>query len=183
MLLVDPALSRIGVGTDTFNAAIGHAAGRTVAVDAPSGLQERLREMGFKPAWTIIRFAGRIPPARASTDPHVIAATEQHQRANGGAGCRMLPRRPAGFRQGLCHRSGAAHLVYANANGRIYGYGVLRPARDALRIGPLYAQESTTPPRSLTACAIWPAGPTGSPSDLTYPGRMWRPAPWPRPAD
>src|SRR6185312_5492957 len=32
-------------------------------------------------------------------------------------------------------------LVYANADGRIDGYGVLRPARGGVRIGPLYAQE------------------------------------------
>ncbi|HEY0420362.1 MAG TPA: hypothetical protein VGC80_12665 [Acetobacteraceae bacterium] len=140
MLLVDPVLRGIGVGTDTFTAAIGHAGSRAVAVDAPSKLQERLQQAGFAPAWRIIRWAGRIPAARA-VDPHVVPASEEHHRQMVALDAACFPADRPGFAIDFATAPQRRTLVYANANGRIYGYGVLRAGRGAVRIGPLYAQE------------------------------------------
>lgn len=142
MLLVDPALRGIGLGMDTFTAAVGRAAGRTVAVDAPSTLHDRLQDMGFVAAWRIIHFAGPVPAARASTDPHVIAATEEHHRQMAALDAACFPAGRPGFVKDFVTAPDRQVLVYANANGRIYGYGVLRAGHRGLRIGPLYAQES-----------------------------------------
>ena len=141
MLLVDPALRGIGLGMDTFAAAIGHAANRTLAVDAPTRMQDRLQQIGFAAAWPIIHFVGPVPAARASTDPHVIAATEQHHAQMAALDAACFPADRQRFVTDFATAPDRHTLVYANANGRIYGYGVLRPGPKALRIGPLYAQE------------------------------------------
>lgn len=142
MLLVDPGLREMGLGMATLTTALGHAADRTVAVDAPARMGERLQEMGFAPAWRIIHFTGPVPAARASTDPHVIVATEQHLEQMAALDTACFPADRPGFVKDFATAPDRHTLVYANANGRIYGYGVLRPGRSALRIGPLYAQES-----------------------------------------
>ncbi|MEY9861441.1 GNAT superfamily N-acetyltransferase [Catenulispora sp. GAS73] len=141
MLLVDPALRGIGLGWDTFNAAIGHAGDRAVAVDAPMKLEDCLQQLGFVTAWRIIRWAGRIPPARKA-DPHVVPVVEEHhgQLAAWDAAC--FPADRPGFATGFATAPERRALVYSDATGRIRGYGVLRAVGGAMRIGPLYAQES-----------------------------------------
>src|SRR2546423_1036442 len=141
MLLVAPALRGIGVGPAPFNAAIAHAGDRAVAVDAPMKLEDRLQQLGFATAWRIIRWAGRIPPTRAA-GPHVVPATEEHhgQMAAWDAAC--FPADRPGFATEFATAPQRRALGYADAKGRIYGYGVLRAAGGVMRIGPLYAQES-----------------------------------------
>lgn len=140
MLLVDPALRGIGLGTDTFNAAIGHAADRAVAVDAPTKLEDRLQQLGFATAWRIIRWAGRIPPER-TVDPRVVPAAEEHHGQMAALDAACFPADRPGFATDFATGPERRALVYANPDGRIDGYGVLRPARGGVRIGPLYAQE------------------------------------------
>lgn len=141
MLVVDPALRGIGVGTDTFNAAIAHAGDRAVVVDAPMKLEDRLQQLGFATAWRIIRWAGRIPSAR-EPDRHVVPATEEHHGQMAALDAACFPADRPGFATDFATAPQRRALVYADAKGGIYGYGVLRAAGGAVRIGPLYAQES-----------------------------------------
>jgi GNAT superfamily N-acetyltransferase len=142
MLLVDPSLRGIGVGTDTFNAAIGHAGDRAVAVDAPMKLEDRLQQLGFAAAWRIIRWAGRVPPARGKADSHVVPAAEEHHGQMAALDAACFPADRPGFATDFATAPERRALVYTDAKGRIYGYGVVRAAGGAVRIGPLYAQES-----------------------------------------
>ncbi|GAA2001326.1 GNAT family N-acetyltransferase [Catenulispora subtropica] len=142
MLLVDPALRGQGLGTATWEAAIGHAADRTVAADVPPHLTEEAEQLGFIADFRTIRFAGQLPPARR-VDPHVLpAVVNEHQRQMVGLDAACFPVRRPKFAVAFATAAEHHALAYVDANDNVHGYGVLRPGRGMARIGPLYAERS-----------------------------------------
>jgi len=142
MLLVDPEMRHRGIGAATWAAAIGHAGERTVAADAPPHLIPQAEQLGFTDGFRILRYAGQIPAARPK-DPHVVPLNaEEHAAALAQLDAACFPARRPGFAAAFATAQGHQTMVYTDANGNIRGYGVLRPARGAARIGPLYAERS-----------------------------------------
>ncbi|MEU7702557.1 GNAT family N-acetyltransferase [Streptomyces sp. NPDC039028] len=135
--LVRPDLRGLGHGLATWRAALPHAGGRSVGLDGVPDQQDNYRRSGFKTAYRTARYEGAVPavdgpppgvvPA-GSVDPAVLAAYD------GACHHADRPRFLASWLTTPGHRA-LARVV----DGRPTGYGVVRPAQDAARVGPLFA--------------------------------------------
>ncbi|MFE3068465.1 GNAT family N-acetyltransferase [Streptomyces sp. NPDC059247] len=135
--LVRPELRGHGHGIATWRAALAHAGGRAIGLDGVPAQQDNYRRSGFTTAYRTARYVGEVPAPDAPVtgvvpadriDPAVLAAYD--------AACHHAdrPRFLAAWVATPGHRA----LVRV-ADGRPVGYGVVRPARDEARIGPLFA--------------------------------------------
>ncbi|MEW2164711.1 GNAT family N-acetyltransferase [Streptomyces sp. NPDC007084] len=135
--LVRPGLRGRGYGLATWKAALAHAGDRTVGLDGVVAQQDNYRRSGFELAHRTVRFGGVVPPgdqppgvrpARPADHPAIIAYDGACTPAD----------RPA-FLASWLTAPGHRTFVRDAGDGRPAGYAVLRPARDALRVGPLFA--------------------------------------------
>ncbi|WP_399933605.1 GNAT family N-acetyltransferase [Streptomyces kanamyceticus] len=135
--LVRPDQRGRGFGLATWQAGLAHADGRTVGLDGVPDQQDNYRRSGFARAYGTLRYIGPLS---------AVGAPDRHVRPVEAAGLRALlaydgaclpadrPRFLESWLAAPGHRA-LARIV----DGRLTGYGVLRPGRDALRVGPLFA--------------------------------------------
>ncbi|MEF9886533.1 GNAT family N-acetyltransferase [Streptomyces sp. P9-A4] len=135
--LVRPELRGLGHGLATWRAALAHAGGRSVGLDGVPAQQDNYRRSGFTTAYRTARYVGGIPApdgpaagvvAAGQVDPAVLAAYD------GACHHADRPRFLSAWLTTPGHRA----LVRV-VDGRPTGYGVVRPAQDEARIGPLFA--------------------------------------------
>ncbi|MFE0641028.1 GNAT family N-acetyltransferase [Streptomyces sp. NPDC058877] len=135
--LVRPELRGLGHGLTTWRTALSRAGGRTVGLDGVPEQQDNYRRSGFATAYRTARYVGEAPPperpaaglmAAGSVDPAALAAYD--------ADCHHAdrPRFLSAWLATPGHRA-LARVV----DGRMTGYGVVRPAEAEARIGPLFA--------------------------------------------
>ncbi|MEU5216949.1 GNAT family N-acetyltransferase [Streptomyces sp. NPDC020807] len=135
--LVRPGLRGRGHGIETWRAAFAHAGERVVGLDAVPAQQDNYRRSGFATAYRTARYVGEVPvvetPAAGLVDAALVdpAALAAYDRACHHAD---RPRFLASWLSTPGHRA----LVRV-VDGRPAGYGVVRPARDEARVGPLFA--------------------------------------------
>lgn len=134
--LVRPGLRGRGHGITTWKTALSHAGNRTVGLDGVVAQQDNYRQSGFELAHRTIRFAGTAPATTAPAEarparPADLAAITAYDSACWPAD---RPRFLAEWLKSTAHRAWVRH-----DGDRLTGYGVIRPARDSLRIGPLFA--------------------------------------------
>lgn len=134
--LVRPDLRARGLGLTTWKAALAHAGDRTVGLDGVVAQQDNYRRSGFELAHRTVRFTGVVrggeelpgvrPAEKADLDAIVAYDTACY---------------PADRPRFLAHwLTAPGHRVLVRfEDGRPTGYAVIRPARDGLRIGPLFA--------------------------------------------
>ncbi|MFJ2774857.1 GNAT family N-acetyltransferase [Streptomyces sp. NPDC087300] len=135
--LVRPDMRGRGYGLATWQAGLAHAGERTVGLDGVPAQQDNYRRSGFEWRHGTQRYLGRLP---------AVDVPDRHVRPVEAAGLRALTAydsacvpadRPRFLESWLAapdHRA-LARIV----DGRLTGYGVLRPGRDARRVGPLFA--------------------------------------------
>ncbi|MFJ9820395.1 GNAT family N-acetyltransferase [Streptomyces sp. NPDC101151] len=134
--LVRPDLRGHGHGLTTWKTALAHAGNRTVGLDGVVAQQGNYRQSGFELAHRTIRFTGTasqspIPEGIRAAGPADLSAVIAYDSA-----CTPADR-PRFLAEWL---SGPGHRAYVRHDGdRLTGYGVIRPGRDCLRIGPLFA--------------------------------------------
>ncbi|MFJ9562389.1 GNAT family N-acetyltransferase [Streptomyces fuscichromogenes] len=134
--LVRPDLRGQGHGLTTWKTALAHAGSRTVGLDGVVAEQDNYRQSGFELAYRTARFVGEAPAAEIPAGvrpagPADLAAVTAYD----GACCPAdRPRFVAAWLTGTGHKALVRH-----DGDRLTGYGVLRPGRDTLRIGPLFA--------------------------------------------
>jgi GNAT superfamily N-acetyltransferase len=135
--LVHPELRGRGLGVATWRAALPHAGDRTIGLDGVPAQESVYERAGFKAAYRTVRYAGR-PERNGVPADAVEAATPGHLDAVAAYDRRCFP---AGRRRFLARwLTAEGHSAYALLRGdRIAGYGVIRPAREGWRIGPLFA--------------------------------------------
>ena len=145
--LVRPDRRGQGHGIETWHAGMRHAGGRTVGLDGVPDQQEKYRREGFAAAYTTIRYRGKpnlehkgediegVAPVQAK-DLDLLAALD----AAGYPADR--PDFASRWAADPRHTTKVRHR-----DGLLTGYGVLRPAHDGFRIGPLLA----TTPRDAAA--------------------------------
>ncbi|ATL32345.1 GNAT family N-acetyltransferase [Streptomyces formicae] len=135
--LVRPDLRGRGYGLATWQAGLAHAGGRTVGLDGVPDQQDNYRRSGFQRRHGTLRYIGPLPAVDVP-DRHVRPVEAAGLRALMAYDSACLPAdRPRFLESWLAapgHRS-LARIV----DGRLTGYGVLRPGRDARRVGPLFA--------------------------------------------
>ncbi|MFC8916994.1 GNAT family N-acetyltransferase [Streptomyces sp. NPDC047821] len=134
--LVRPDRRGLGHGLATWKAALAHAGDRTVGLDGVPAQQDNYRRSGFALAHRTARYvgpvAGRAPAAgvvpAAEVDGAALAAYD--------SGCHPADR-PRFLERWL---GTPGHRALARVvDGRVTGYGVIRPAREEARVGPLFA--------------------------------------------
>ncbi|GAA1036901.1 GNAT family N-acetyltransferase [Streptomyces murinus] len=145
--LVRPDLRGHGHGLTTWKTALAHAGTRTIGLDGVVAQQDNYRQSGFRLAYRTVRFTGTAPetdtPAGVRpAGPADLAAITAYDSACYPA---ERPRFLAEWLTAPGHRT-----VVRHQDGRLTGYGVIRPGRDSLRVGPLFA-DSAEDARALFA--------------------------------
>ncbi|MEV5954970.1 GNAT family N-acetyltransferase [Streptomyces sp. NPDC051987] len=154
--LVRPDLRGRGHGLTTWKTALAHAGDRTVGLDGVVAQQDNYRQSGFELAYRTARFGGEAPAAaelpagvRAARAGDLAAIT-----AYDGACC---PADRPDFVAAWLSEAGHRTLVRHDGD-RLTGYGVIRPARDGLRIGPLFADTADDARALFTGLTAGAAG-------------------------
>ncbi|MET8944386.1 GNAT family N-acetyltransferase [Streptomyces sp. NPDC004542] len=161
--LVRPDLRGRGHGLTTWKTALAHAGNRTVGLDGVVAQQGNYRQSGFELAHRTIRFTGtgtaavtgtaagaEAPAGVRPAGPADLAAVTAYDSACHPAD---RPRFLAEWLTAPGHRT-----VVRHDGDRVTGYGVIRPARDGLRIGPLFADGADDARALFTALTAGTAG-------------------------
>jgi Acetyltransferase (GNAT) domain/Acetyltransferase (GNAT) family len=136
--IVRPDLRGRGFGLRIWNAGMAHAGPRTVGLDGVAGQQDNYRKSGFEFAYNNIRYGG-VPSALDSSIA-TVPISEVPFEAIAQDDARVFPAdRPAFLRAwtGAPGHRGRAVL----RDGRLAGWGVIRPCRRGRKIGPLVADD------------------------------------------
>ncbi|MGP3950013.1 GNAT family N-acetyltransferase [Streptomyces sp. 7N604] len=135
--LVHPDHRRQGLGLATWRAAFPHAGTRTIGLDAVPAQQPTYQRAGFSPAHDTVRYAGR-PERSGNPAGAVVPVTSAHLDAIAAYDRQCFPADRRGFLTRWLAAPGRTAYVHLH-DGHLAGYGVIRPARDGWRIGPLFA--------------------------------------------
>jgi GNAT superfamily N-acetyltransferase len=137
--IVRPDRRGHGDGLRIWNAAIAHAGARIIGLDGVVTQQENYRKSGFQLAHANIRYGGMVgtppsPPAGVISLRDVPLATVEADDAT------VFPApRPAFLRAWI---NAPGHVGRALVrDGRLAGWGVIRPCRRGRKIGPLVADD------------------------------------------
>ncbi|MBR7826889.1 GNAT family N-acetyltransferase [Actinospica sp. MGRD01-02] len=145
--LVRPDRRGQGFGIATWKAGMQHAGSRTIGLDGVPDQQDNYRTQGFLPAYTTVRYRGRPNLEHKAEDVEgVVPVGPEHLDLLAALDAAGHPadRHPFASRWAADPR----HVTRARfRDGLLTGYGVLRPANEGVRIGPLLA----TTPRDAAA--------------------------------
>jgi len=132
-----------GYGLRIWNAAIAHAGPRVIGLDGVAAQQQNYRKSGFELAYANIRYGGTIaaPEApRAQVNAQVIALSEIPLADVEAYDATLFPApRPAFLRAWIGAPGHVGRAVMRD--GRLAGWGVIRPSRKGRKIGPLVADD------------------------------------------
>lgn len=138
--LVRPDLRGHGFGLTTWKTALAHAGARTVGLDGVVAQQDNYRRSGFEIAHRTSRFTGVAPATGVPADVRPVRPDDFGELlAYDGACC---PADRPRFLEAWLTAPGHRALLRRDSGERITGYGVVRPGRDALRVGPLFADSA-----------------------------------------
>jgi GNAT superfamily N-acetyltransferase len=136
-----------GYGLRIWNAAIAHAGARVIGLDGVVAQQQNYRKSGFELAYANIRYGGTIaaPEApraqvKAQVNAQVIALNEIPLAHVEAYDATLFPApRPAFLRAWIGAPGHVGRAVMRD--GRLAGWGVIRPSRKGRKIGPLVADD------------------------------------------
>ena len=136
-----------GYGLRIWNAAIAHAGARVIGLDGVAAQQQNYRKSGFELAYANIRYGGTIaaPEApraqvKAQVNAQVIALSEIPLADVEAYDATLFPApRPAFLRAWIGAPGHVGRAVMRD--GRLAGWGVIRPSRKGRKIGPLVADD------------------------------------------
>jgi ribosomal protein S18 acetylase RimI-like enzyme len=140
LYIVKPAFRSRGYGFELWNAALATAGGRGVGLDGVVAQQDNYKRSGFKLAYRNVRYRG-LRRATTAIDSRIVplsslpfAEVAAYDRAMFGAP------REAFLRCWIAQPAAKALAVVRD--GRIAGYGVIRPARQGYKVAPLFADDA-----------------------------------------
>jgi len=162
-----------GYGLRIWNAAIAHAGARVIGLDGVAAQQQNYRKSGFELAYANIRYGGTIaapeaPRAQinAQVNAEVIALNEIPLAHVEAYDATLFPApRPAFLRAWIGAPGHVGRAVMRD--GRLAGWGVIRPSREGRKIGPLVADDRAAAEIVLSALL---AGAGGGEIFLDVPG-------------
>lgn len=140
--IVRPEFRGRGYGLKTWRAGLRRLAGFNVGLDGVVGQQRNYTKSGFVLAWRNIRHVGAAagrrpePPAGGAVVPLAgrrFAELQAYDR-------RHFPAARPTFLNLWVTRPGTTALGWIR-DGRLCGYGVIRPCRSGFKIGPLFADD------------------------------------------
>jgi ribosomal protein S18 acetylase RimI-like enzyme len=169
LYIVKPAYRGRGYGVALWNAALGTAAGRSVGLDGVVAQQDNYRRSGFELAYRNVRYRGRRG-ATTAIDSRIVplsslpfAEVAAYDRAMFGAP------RDAFLRCWIAQP--ATKALAAVRDGRIAGYGVIRPARQGHKVAPLFADDAGLAEALFSALGMYVAEGTELFLDVPEPNR------------
>ena len=147
--IVLPAWRGQGHGLALWQTALQSLAGRRIGLDGVVAQQDNYRRSGFVLAWRNVRCEG--VPVRASTPDAAVVPLAQRPfdevRAYDAA---FFPEDRAQFLRAWIAQRGSTALGILD-QGRLAGYGIVRPCRVGFKVGPLFADGAERADRLLRA--------------------------------
>jgi len=138
-----------GYGLRIWNAAIAHAGARVIGLDGVVAQQDNYRKSGFTLAYANVRYGGTVA-APAAPRADVIALSEVPLAAVEADDATVFPAPRSAFLRAWIGAPGHAGCAVVR-DGRLAGWGVVRPCRKGFKIGPLVADDRATAEAVLSA--------------------------------
>ncbi|WJV44923.1 GNAT family N-acetyltransferase [Streptomyces flavofungini] len=154
--LVRPDLRGRGHGIVTWRTALAHAGDRVVGLDGVPAQQDNYRRSGFQREHGSLRYVGPVVapgPPSARIKPVADVGRDAVAAYDGACYPADRPRFLDVWLTAPGHRALASVV-----DGRVTGYGVLRPGRDTPRVGPLFADTRADAEALLDALAAESGG-------------------------
>jgi len=138
-----------GYGLQIWNAAIAHAGARVIGLDGVTAQQANYKKSGFQLAYANVRYGGTVAsPAAPRAD--IVALNDVPFAAVEADDATVFPAPRSAFLRTWIGAAG--HIGCAlMRNGRLAGWGVIRPCRKGLKIGPLVADDRASAEAVLSA--------------------------------
>ncbi|HEY9452246.1 MAG TPA: GNAT family N-acetyltransferase [Bradyrhizobium sp.] len=138
-----------GFGLRIWNAAIAHAGSRVIGLDGVVAQQQNYRKSGFELAYANIRYGGTVASPEAPR-AGVVALGEIPLADVEAYDATVFPaQRPAFLRAWIGAPGHVGRAVVRD--GRLAGWGVIRPCLRGRKIGPLVADDRATAEIVLSA--------------------------------
>ena len=134
-----------GYGFKTWQAALKRANGCVIGLDGVVAQQANYQKSGFTLAWNNIRYGGRVSGTLPRPDRHagaILPLSEISAAAIEAYDRKHFPAPRPAFLRLWTTRPGTS-AVGLQRDGRLAGYGVIRPCRDGYKIGPLFADDES----------------------------------------
>jgi GNAT superfamily N-acetyltransferase len=147
--IVRPDLRGRGFGLQIWNAAIAHAGSRVIGLDGVVAQQENYRKSGFHYAYPNIRYGGTVTSMNAPR-ADVIALTDVPLAAIEADDATVFPAPRSAFLRAWVAAPGHVGCAVMR-DGRLAGWGLIRPCRKGHKIGPLVAEDRATAETVLSA--------------------------------
>ncbi|MFL6791444.1 MAG: GNAT family N-acetyltransferase [Bradyrhizobium sp.] len=138
-----------GYGLRIWNAAIAHAGPRVIGLDGVVAQQQNYRRSGFEFAYANVRYGGTVTAPDAS-QTGVVALTEVPLAAVEAYDATVFPAPRLAFLRAWIASPGHVGCALLR-DGRLAGWGVIRPCRKGRKIGPLVADNRATAEVILSA--------------------------------
>jgi ribosomal protein S18 acetylase RimI-like enzyme len=138
--IVRPAYRGQGHGLALWRAAMQRFESRVVGLDGVVAQQHNYRRSGFALAWNNVRHEGVVRGSRAVA-PSIVPLQSLPLPAVLGYDAAFFPDDRRTFTRHWVAQRGSTALA-VQREGRIAGYGVIRPCRSGHRIGPLFADDA-----------------------------------------
>ncbi|HET6292701.1 MAG TPA: GNAT family N-acetyltransferase [Kribbella sp.] len=133
-----PEVRGHGYGIQLWNAVMDHLVGRTVGLDGVVDQQENYQKSGFQRALNHVRYSGVPAVGETPGGVELVDARSVPFRQLAEYDRRFFPAERDAFLSLWVNLPGHRSLV-AIQDGRLAGFGVLRPTDSGSRVGPLYA--------------------------------------------
>jgi hypothetical protein len=133
-----PSFRGQGYGIQVWRAGMKHLAGRNIGLDGVVEQQGNYQKSGFRRAWNHIRYEGVPSGGESPADITLIDARTVPFDELAAYDRRFFPAPRDAFLSSWIALPDRTALA-AVRDGRLHGFGVLRAASGASRIGPLYA--------------------------------------------
>lgn len=164
--IVRPDYRGQGYGLKLWNAGMRTLAGRVIGLDGVVAKQDDYRKSGFVLAYNNVRYQGVIPASAPSHDESIVPlATVPREELLRYDSALFPADREAFLGRWVCQQ-GSRALAFLH-DGKLAGYGVIRPCRQGFKIGPLFANGAPFADRLL--CALVAQLPKGSSVQLDIP--------------
>lgn len=164
--IVRPAYRGQGHGLALWNAGMRALSGRLVGLDGVVAQQENYRKSGFVLAYNNVRYQGVVPVRAGSYDDSIIPLESIAPVELLRYDAEFFPTAREAFLSSWVAQRGSTALAFQH-EGRLAGYGVVRPCRLGFKVGPLFANEVQFADRLL--CALVAQLPEGLPIQLDIP--------------
>ena len=147
--MVRPDLRGTGCGMAIWNAAMAHSRGHVIGLDGVVAQQANYRKSGFTFAYANVRHGG-VCTAHGRAEAGVVELAEVPFTAVEADDARVFPAPRSAFLRAWIGAQGHVGRALVR-DGRLSGWGVMRPCRRGFKVGPLVADDRAAAAAVLSA--------------------------------